>query len=111
MLPSGNDAALVLSENMGACIYYERMGQSKQLIGIFLIKQVDLKSLDLTEDTWNLKVYTQQFVKTMNSFAKEIGMKQTFYVNPHGLDCSYRLEAYSNAEDQAILLKNLYSFE
>ncbi len=34
-------------------------------------------------------------------------MKDTFYVNPHGLDCSFRLQAYSNAEDQAILVKNL----
>jgi D-alanyl-D-alanine carboxypeptidase len=70
-----------------------------------------LKSLDLTEDTWNIKIYTEQFVKTMNSIGREIGMKDTFYVNPHGLDCAFRLEAYSNVEDQAILVKNLIENE
>lgn len=34
-------------------------------------------------------------------------MKETCYVNPHGLDCSFRLEAYSTVEDQAILIKTL----
>jgi D-alanyl-D-alanine carboxypeptidase len=66
---------------------------------------IDLKSLDLTEDTWNIKIYTEQFVKIMNHTAKDIGMKDTNYVNPHGLDCSYRLEAYSILEDQATLTK------
>ena len=27
MLPSGNDAAMVLAENFGALLYYESMGQ------------------------------------------------------------------------------------
>lgn len=44
----------------------------------------------------------------MNSTAKELGMKDTNYANPHGLDCSYRLEAYSTVEDQAILAKNVF---
>ena len=38
-------------------------------------------------------------------------MKDTVYVNPHGLDCSYRLEAYSVVEDQAILTKALLENE
>ncbi len=33
MLPSGNDAASVLAENLGACIYYERLGESHLLVG------------------------------------------------------------------------------
>lgn len=36
-------------------------------------------------------------------------MKDTNYANPHGLDCSYRLEAYSNVHDQAVLAKTLFS--
>lgn len=32
-------------------------------------------------------------------------MKESNYANPHGLDCSSRLEAYSTIEDQAILAK------
>lgn len=34
-------------------------------------------------------------------------MKETTYANPHGLDCSFRLEAHSTVEDQAILAKTL----
>ena len=34
-------------------------------------------------------------------------MKETNYVNPHGLDSSFRLEAYSTVEDQALLAKVL----
>ena len=26
MLPSGNDAATVLAENLGACLYYDKLG-------------------------------------------------------------------------------------
>lgn len=54
-------------------------------------------------------MYIEQFVKYMNQTAKDIGMKDTNYSNPHGLDCSYRLEAYSNIEDQALLAKVVYS--
>jgi len=107
MLPSGNDAASVLAENLGACVYYDRLGEAHLLVGSSSLIKVDLKSLDLTEDSWNIKIYTEQFVKVMNSVAKEIGMKDTFYVNPHGLDCAFRLEAYSNVEDQALLVKHL----
>ena len=34
MLPSGNDAATVLAENLGACIYYDRLGEAHLLVGI-----------------------------------------------------------------------------
>ena len=33
MLPSGNDAALVLAENMGAVLYFDRMGEHKMVEG------------------------------------------------------------------------------
>ena len=70
MLPSGNDAATVLAENLGACSYYDRLGEAHLLVGKYRIIQVDLKSLDLTEDTWNAKIYTEQFIKIMNSTAR-----------------------------------------
>ena len=55
MLPSGNDAATVLGENFGAFIYYERLGEKSLLESIHFYK-IDVKSLDVTEDTWNLKI-------------------------------------------------------
>lgn len=33
MLPSGNDASMVLAENLGAYMYYETRGESKTLSG------------------------------------------------------------------------------
>jgi D-alanyl-D-alanine carboxypeptidase len=47
----------------------------------------------------------------MNQTAREIGMRDTNYVNPHGLDASYRLEAYSVLEDQVALTKALHENE
>lgn len=38
-------------------------------------------------------------------------MKDTNYANPHGLDASFRLEAYSTLYDQAILTKSLMEIE
>ncbi len=53
----------------------------------------------------------EQFVKVMNQTAREIGMRDTNYVNPHGLDAAYRLEAYSILEDQVTLTKALLENE
>ena len=61
------------------------------LNGTDLRVKIDIKSLDLTDDTWNVKIYTEQFVKYMNNTAKEIGMKETNFINPTGLDSSFRL--------------------
>lgn len=47
----------------------------------------------------------------MNQTAREIGMRDTNYVNPHGLDANYRLEAYSVLQDQAALTKALLESE
>ena len=43
----------------------------------------------------------------MNQIGKELNMKNTFFVNPHGLDSK---EAYSTVEDLAILTKYALSF-
>ena len=59
MLPSGNDAALALSENFGAILYYEKKGESESI-------GERIKSLDVTEDGMNLKHYTELFIKYMN---------------------------------------------
>lgn len=45
----------------------------------------------------------------MNFTAKELNLKDTLYANPHGLDTPFRLEAYSSAQDQAMLLQFLLS--
>lgn len=39
MLPSGNDAAMVLAENFGAFLYYDEQGERKVLQGSYHIIQ------------------------------------------------------------------------
>ncbi len=44
MLPSGNDAAVVLAENFGCLLYFESIGQSKLF--------EEIHSVDVTEDAY-----------------------------------------------------------
>lgn len=48
-----------------------------------------------------------EFISKMNEKAKQIGMKNTLFLNPHGLD--EKTENYSTSYDMAILAK--YSFK
>lgn len=54
---------------------------------------------------------TQSFVKLMNSRAKELGMKNTHYINPHGLPVyksdTERVSNMTTARDLAILSRYL----
>lgn len=45
----------------------------------------------------------EKFVKKMNEKAKEIGMKNTVFTNPHGLD--EKTQNYSTAYDMALLMR------
>ncbi len=73
MLPSGNDAAIALAEFVGS---------------------------KLSAEAADAKKPVAKFVAEMNRVAKELGMNQTNYTNPHGLpDRKHR----STAADQALL--------
>ncbi len=50
----------------------------------------------------------EEFVKMMNDKAKELGLKDTVFKNPHGLDIANH---YSSAHDMAIIAKNLVKYE
>ena len=56
MLPSGNDAALVLAENLGAYVYYDAKGDSKALSCKRFVN-LEIKSLDITKDASFIKLY------------------------------------------------------
>ena len=45
----------------------------------------------------------ERFVKKMNKKAKEIGMENTVFENPHGLD--EKTKNYSTAYDMALLMR------
>ncbi|MEI8384132.1 MAG: serine hydrolase [Planctomycetota bacterium] len=75
MLPSGNDAAMALAEFVGTRFAADG-------------------------DSVEAKRPTTRFVAEMNRVAKEIGLKQTRYINPHGLPDNNHL---STAADQVLL--------
>lgn len=49
----------------------------------------------------------EQFVKMMNDKAKELGLKNTHFMNPHGLPAENH---YSSAKDLAIMAKELLKY-
>ena len=92
MLPSGNDAAHVLSEYFGAFLYYESAGKFK--------KFKDYKFFNIDEDFWNLANPSSYFISEMNSYTEVLGLYNTFFSNPHGLSISVNK---STAYDMAVL--------
>lgn len=50
----------------------------------------------------------EEFVKLMNQKVKELGLKDTVFKNPHGLD---EANHYSSAYDMAIIAKELVKYE
>lgn len=91
MLPSGNDAAIVIGENVG-----------KQILAA---KAADSGASDPTA------IYTDAegmaaFVEAMNDKADELGCENTLFTNPHGLDIeAYDGELHSTAKDVAKFAK------
>ena len=88
MLPSGNDAALCLAENVGTHMYLNT-------------EEYKTKKLDLNyNDNKDPKLLEPEklFYQEMNKMAEKIGMVNTNYTNPHGLSCNSN---YSCALDQA----------
>ena len=77
LIPSGNDAAIVIAEAVG-------------------------KTLDpATTDP------VATFVSAMNEKAKELGCKDTLFTNPHGLDFdAWASDMHSTARDVAIMYAN-----
>ena len=87
MLPSGNDAAVTLAENVGTHMYlssYEYKVKKRQ---------------PFYDDSRDEKLQNPEklFYEEMNKFAEKIGMDYTNYANPSGL---VNPENYSCAQDQ-----------
>ena len=86
MLPSGNDAAYALAEGLG---------------GLLLVRD---GSPDGVTQPENARI--QRFVDEMNAKAAELGMTNTFFANPCGLDDEgFEGEHRSTARDVAIMTK------
>lgn len=74
MLPSGNDAAVCLAENIGQ--YFPQHGKKTAL---------------------------ENFVEEMNCWARKLDLKNTVYINPHGM--SLNKVNISTVSDQAKLIQ------
>lgn len=74
MLPSGNDAAVCLAENIGQ--HFSQHGKKTPL---------------------------DNFVEEMNCWARKLDLKNTLYINPHGM--SLNKVNISTANDQAKLIQ------
>lgn len=76
LIPSGNDAAIAIAEAVGENLIAETGAADAQAA----------------------------FVTRMNEKAAELGMENTLFANPHGLDSDgFEGEMYSTAEDVAIM--------
>lgn len=80
----------------------EKLTLRELLDGIFLISANDAAEV-LAEDTLGSR---DEFIKLMNDKAKQLGMKDTYFANPTGLDEDSN-NSYSTAFDLAILTRYL----
>lgn len=80
----------------------ERLTLKDLLYGIFLVSANDAAE-SLAEGTVGSR---EEFIKMMNSKALQLGMKDTYYVNPTGLD-EDQGNSYSSAYDLSILTRYL----
>lgn len=80
----------------------EKLTLRELLDGIFLVSANDAAEV-LAESTTGSR---EEFIKLMNSKASQLGMKDTFYINPTGLDEDSN-NSYSSAYDLAILTRYL----
>lgn len=79
MLPSGNDAAYSLAENLGCLLFYEATNRVK------LLEILDNKYISLLNETLNINDPLKYFIHEMNKVAKELKLYNTQFANPHGL--------------------------
>lgn len=78
----------------------EKLTLRDLLYGMFLISANDAAEV-LAEGTTGNR---EEFIKLMNDKARQLGMKDTYLVNPTGLDEDYN-NSYSTAYDMAILTR------
>lgn len=97
MLPSGNDAGYVLAQHFGEKLISENILREDEENGV---KLIEVKSTF----TWSTRV--KVFLQEMNFYANKLGMLNTVYDSPHGLDNPFNI---SSAADQGLLISHCFS--
>ena len=77
MLPSGNDAAYTLAEYIGYLLHLSQKGHHKTE-AFASYRQMDLSMK-------NTAHFVQEFISKMNEKALKLGLFNTRFSNPHGL--------------------------
>lgn len=87
MLPSGNDAATVISENLGALTFYM---SKKDVFGTIknLINNKD-KREELYTLLSSLANASGYFISEMNKYSRYLNITNSMWCNPHGLSNKY----------------------
>ena len=78
MLPSGNDAALVLACAFGKWLYFSEKTSIKE-------KEGQDRAKHLANFEFGQEEYIKAFVNEMNKQAKKLKLNHTNFSNPHGL--------------------------
>jgi D-alanyl-D-alanine carboxypeptidase (penicillin-binding protein 5/6) len=99
IVPSGNDAAIAIAESIGAKMVREAQENEEP---------ITLSSgQEATEENGE-----EVFVDAMNKKAEELGLKDTVFTNPHGLDSDeYSGDQHSTAEDVAKIIQAAMKYE
>ena len=92
MLPSGNDAAIVLADYFGNILF--KNGDLQVLLDIIIKPKSD------ADRKGNCRVKQKYFLMEMNRLARELSLSNTKFANPHGL---INNENKSTTRDIAIL--------
>lgn len=93
MLPSGNDAAFALAEHFGRILFFQSDEYKDRMRA-----QENFKAAFKEEIT--CKTPVKYFIREMNRYARDIGLSDTIFANPHGLMHKYNR---STARDIGVL--------
>lgn len=102
MLPSGNDAAVCLSENFGEYLYEVSLLRSKTSNAASNATATDPNTTSNNQDDKKrqTKDPARYFIQEMNRYARALKLESTVYANPHGLS---NINNKSTAVDQGRL--------
>ncbi|KAL4477742.1 hypothetical protein ABPG72_018916 [Tetrahymena utriculariae] len=103
MLPSGNDAAVVLSEGVGYLLYRLQSKQpftSENISSGIPGDQKIYINYKCKSEAGGLNTCMNIFIKEMNKYAQKVGLERTTYACVHGLSNKYNT---STAKDVGLL--------
>lgn len=101
MLPSGNDAAYALAENLGFLLFLEATNRVK------LEEIISNKTISIGSEMSSISDSVRYFLNEMNKVAKDHRLYNTQFANPHGLMNRFNKSTASDvAKLSCISLKN-----